>query len=130
MSCCSLDFDFIGALGATVGYLWAKTLICYSGATTSTPVRNLTGYTADMEVRSSDGTLAARISTTAGSNGSITITGASGSIALLISAAHMGTLSPGLYRYELRLVDGSGNATKLFVGKFEIAPKLIGAATP
>lgn len=127
---CNAELDLTGSLGGTVGYQWAKTLTCYSGATTSTPVRNLTGYTADMEIRDGEGVLAARISTTAGTHGSITINGAAGTIALLFYTSHFATLSAGLYRYELRLVDGSGNDQKLLTGKFEIKSKLIGAETP
>lgn len=128
---CDSDFDLIGQLGGTVGYQWGRTLICYQGATVSTPVRDLTGFTADMEVRDSDGNLIARISTTpGGTHGSITITGASGSVALLFYKSHLSTVAPGMYRYELRLVDGSGNDQKLFTGKFEIKQKLIGAANP
>lgn len=127
---CDLELDLVGALGGTVGYQWAKTLTCYSGATASTPVRNLTGYTADMEIRDTEGTLIARISTTTGTHGSITVNGTAGTIALLFYKSHFSTVSPGLYRYELRLVDGSGNDQKLLNGKFEITAKLIGAATP
>ena len=124
------DFDLIGLLGGTVGYSWGKTLLCYQGQTPASGVRNLTGYTADMEVRDSDGVLIARISTTSGSQGSINVVGAAGSVGLLIYKSHMSTVAPGMYRYELRLVDGSGNDWKAFTGKFEIKAKLIGAATP
>lgn len=127
---CDSDLDLVGQLGGTVGYQWGRTLICYQGPTTSTPVRNLTGFQADMEIRDSE-TLIARISTTpGGTHGSITITGASGSIALLFYKSHLSTVAPGLYRYELRLVDAAGNDQKLFTGKFELKPKLIGTANP
>ena len=88
-------------------------------------VKNLTGYTARMQIRSSyDATSVTESLTTA--NGEITITANSGTIALQLSAARTAAITVNrstsqkpprnLYVYDLELIDSDSKVTKLIYG--------------
>lgn len=82
------------------------------------PAVNLTGYTAKMQIKTSAaGTLILELNT---SNGRISINGPLAAITLTISAADTTTLPSGVYVYELKLTDVSGNVSSLIFGAFEI----------
>lgn len=82
-----------------------------------TPV-NLTGYTAAMQLRTSPLAKTTVLSLTTSSG--ITITGASGLIAVHATAAQTGAIAPGKYSYDLELYNG-GIVTRLVQGTLEVS---------
>lgn len=87
---------------------------------------DLTGYTARMQVRYGYDDPNAVIDLTT-ANGGITLGGAAGTIALLITAAVMSAIGvPGesrIFRYDLELVSGSV-VTRLLAGKFTVTREI------
>lgn len=85
-----------------------------------TPV-NLTGYTAKMQVRTTDSTrtLVLELSTI---NGRIALGGAAGTITLTVTAADMG-VTAGVHVYDLELTVGT-TVTRLTQGQFDIRPEV------
>ena len=79
---------------------------------------DLTGYTALMEVRDSDGTLIVTLST---ANSRIALGGAAGTITLTVDDADTEDLDPGTYRYDLTLTSSGGTTTRLIEGVFTVA---------
>lgn len=81
---------------------------------------NLTGYTADMQVRyATDTSIIVELST---SNGRITIDAAYGRVNLTISAADTATLAAGTYQYDLNLTNtADGTIYKILQGTFVVA---------
>lgn len=80
---------------------------------------NLTGYTARMQVRSNVTSNTVVLELTTG-NGRITLGGAAGTVDLLVSAANTASLTSGLYVYDLELVSGGGEVTRLIEGNFNV----------
>ena len=106
------------------------TIACYQGATfnkvftwevDAVPV-NLTGYTARMQVRSTKDSATTIVSLTTGSG--ITLGGAAGTITLDLSATATAALPSGVYLYDLELVSGGGQVTRLLEGKFTISAEV------
>lgn len=82
---------------------------------------NLTGYTAAMDVRDGAGTLVIRSDTSpSGSEGTVTLGGTAGTVAVTISATLMSALTPGVYSYDLVLTSGSGVKKRLLAGSFAV----------
>lgn len=80
-----------------------------------TPV-NLTGYTAEMDIKWRGGTTPiVALSTGSG----ITLGGSAGTIAITVSASTMATLEEGTYEYDLVLISGSVK-TPLVRGSFNV----------
>ena len=81
---------------------------------------DLTGYTADMQVRAAtDTAIIVELSTT---NGRITIDAAYGRINLYISATDTAALTAGAYQYDLNLTNSvDGTVYKILQGAFTIA---------
>ena len=87
---------------------------------------NLTGYTARMKVRKIyPATLLVSahadspvISITSASE--ITITALTGTLDVVIPATTMAAVTPGFYEYDLEVVSGGGEVTKISRGKFEV----------
>ena len=87
-------------------------------------VQNLTNYSARMQMRSSY-TSGAVTETLTSANGEITITASSGEVALQLDATRTANISVDLtngkppksmYVYDLELIDGSNNVSKLLYG--------------
>lgn len=87
-------------------------------------VMNLSSYTARMQIRSSYGSGSAAETLTT-SNGEITITAATGNVALELAATRTANIAVDLnngkpprstYVYDLELIDGSGRVSKLLYG--------------
>lgn len=87
-------------------------------------VQNLTSYTAKMQMRPSY-TSGAVTETLTSANGEITITGATGNVALELAAARTANITvdmtngkppKSLYVYDLELIDGNGKVSKLLYG--------------
>lgn len=75
---------------------------------------NLTGYSARMQVRATAASPDTILSLTNGSG--ITLGGAAGTIDILVSATATAALTPGKYVYDLELVSGGGQVTRLMAG--------------
>jgi hypothetical protein len=84
---------------------------------------NLTGYTAAMQLRFTPESATAVLSLSSPSNG-ITITGATGLVAVRITAAQTTTLSPIIYAYDLELTSGAGIVTRLVQGNFTVSAEV------
>lgn len=103
---------------------------CPQGATFSrtltykindTPV-NLSGYTARMQVREFHYSDDYILNLTSSSG--ITLGGAAGTIALLISASDTASLVPGNYVYDIEIISVGGTVTRLIEGKFIVSPEV------
>lgn len=92
---------------------WTRTLRWSSGGT---PV-NLTGYTAEMDVRDAGGTEAVTLTTT---NGRITLGGSAGTIALTIPHSVTSTLTPGTYYFDLLVISAGDIRTNLVHGTLTV----------
>ncbi len=87
---------------------------------TDTPI-NLTGYSARMQIRASVDSSSTLVSLTSGSG--ITLGGAAGTIAVLISATDTASLSQNGV-YDLELVSGSGVVTRLLQGNVIVSKEV------
>jgi NADH:ubiquinone oxidoreductase subunit F (NADH-binding) len=87
-----------------------------------TPI-NITGYTAALQLRSEPSDATAVLSLSSPSNG-ITITGATGTVAVTATAAQTGAISPGYYYYDLEITSGSAVVTRLAQGQIEVNPQV------
>lgn len=87
-------------------------------------VQNLTSYTAKMQMRPSytSGSVTETLTT---ANGEITITAATGNVALELAAARTANITvdmangkppKSMYVYDLELIDGNGKVSKLLYG--------------
>lgn len=86
-----------------------------------TPV-NITSYTAALQVRSLPESTTAVLSLTTGSG--ITITGASGLVAVHATAAQTGAIIAGDYYYDLEITSPQGIVTRLVQGQALVNPQV------
>lgn len=103
-------------------------ITCNQGATLqrtitwTDPARNpinLTGYTARMHVRATVESASTILELT-NQNGRITLGGAAGTVSLNVAANVTANLTPGLYVYDLEVVSGGGEVTRLVEGNFNV----------
>lgn len=95
------------------------TVITYKDAN-GNPI-NLTGYTAQMQVRISYSESTAAVSLTNGSG--ITLGGSAGTVTIHIPATTTATLqAPKIYVYDVRLVSSGGNVYRILEGDFYVSP--------
>ena len=80
---------------------------------------NLTGYTARMQVRSTASASNVELELTT-ANSRIVLGGTAGTIQLTVPAVTTAALTPGLYVYDLELVSGGGEVTRLIEGNFNV----------
>lgn len=85
--------------------------------------RDLTGYTARMQVRDSYDAVSFHVELTT-ENGRIAITPAEGKVALTISATDTAALDFSAGVYDLELVDVSGVVTRLMEGGVAFSPEV------
>lgn len=79
---------------------------------------NITGYTADMQVRPSvDGALLVELST---ANGRAVIDGAIGKITFTLTAEETSVLPSGTYFYDFNLTAPDDTVTKILTGSFVV----------
>jgi hypothetical protein len=86
-----------------------------------TPV-NLTSYTAALQLRSLPESTTAVLSLATGSG--ITITGATGLVAVRATAAQTGAIIAGDYYYDLEITSPSGVVTRLVQGQALVNPQV------
>jgi hypothetical protein len=103
-------------------------ITCNQGATLqrtitwTDPARNpinLTGYTARMQVRTAANAASTLLELTT-SNSRISLGGAAGTVAINVAANVTANLTPGLYVYDLEVVSGGGEVTRLVEGNFNV----------
>lgn len=82
---------------------------------------NLTGYTAAMQFRAVASNVTALNLT---SSSGITITAATGTLAIHITAAQTATLAASLYQYELEITSSAGIITRLVQGVASVNAQL------
>jgi hypothetical protein len=82
---------------------------------------NITGYTAAMQLRSLPSDSATALSLSTGSG--ITITGATGTIAIHATAAQTGAIQAGNYYYDLEITSG-GIVTRLIQGQITVSAQV------
>ena len=84
---------------------------------------NLTGYTAALQIRDTYADSTTDLSLTSPSGG-ITITGATGTIAITATAAQTAAIPAGSYVYDLEITSSGGIVTRLIQGKISISPQV------
>ena len=84
---------------------------------------NLTGYTAALQIRDTYADSTTDLSLTSPSGG-ITITGATGTIAIRATAAQTGAIAAGQYVYDLEITSSGGIVTRLIQGKISLSPQV------
>lgn len=107
------------------------TFICEQGATFSRTVTvtdsagaavSLSGYSARMKVRRTHSSSDVLVSLTSSSG--LTLGGAAGTIAILISATATAALSPVRAVYDLEIESGAGVVTRILEGDFVITAEV------
>lgn len=85
---------------------------------------NLTGYSADMQVRDVSNNLIVELST---ANGKAVITPATGTVTLTLSATDTatGTLAAGTYSYDLNLTAADSTVYKILQGAFVVNASVV-----
>ena len=83
---------------------------------------DLTGYSADMQVRDVSNNLITELST---GNGKITLTPTQGIVNLALTATQTKALSVGNYSYGLNLTDSAGNVYQILQGAFIITASAV-----
>lgn len=91
-------------------------------STDGTPWNLGVGYSAAMQVRTSTSSSKTVLSLTTGSG--ITLGGALGTVACVVSAATMATISAGNYVYDFELTYPDGTVVALLEGKFIVSPEV------
>lgn len=111
------QYDLVIEQGAT----WSQSVQWKTGSP-ATAV-NLSGYTARMQLRSSVSTSAAALSLTT-ENGRIALTANTGTITLSVSATDTAALTAGRYVYDLELVSGGGQVTRVMEGVVTVSAEV------
>lgn len=105
-------------------------LECYQGANFDVQLTlavagsavNLTGYSAQMQVRQYAESTAVALSLVNGTG--ITLGGTAGTIALSAVATATSAIEAGQYVYDLKLVSGAGYVTRLVQGTFTVSEEV------
>ena len=84
---------------------------------------NLTGYTAALQIRDTYADSTTDLSLTSPSGG-ITITGATGTIAITATAAQTAAIAAGSYVYDLEITSSGGIVTRLIQGQISLSPQV------
>ena len=110
-----------GIYNATIdqGATWSVTVLYKDSA--GAPI-NLTGYTAAMQVRQQYSSADADLTLTT-SNGGITITGATGTVLITMTATQTAALEEGYYVYDVELTSGAV-VDRLIQGQLTVAPEV------
>jgi hypothetical protein len=102
------------------GANWFVTFVYKDAA--GTPI-NLTGYTAALQIRDTYADATTDLSLSSPSGG-ITITAATGTIAVTATAAQTGAIAAGSYVYDLEITSAGGIVTRLVQGKISLNPQV------
>ena len=102
------------------GANWFVTFVYKDAA--GTPI-NITGYTAALQIRDTYADSTTDLSLTSPSGG-ITITGATGTIAVTATAVQTAAIAAGNYVYDLEITSTGGIVTRLVQGKISVSPQV------
>lgn len=102
------------------GTTWRYTLALKSGATATSPSLNLTGYTANMQLRA-DIASAAPIIALSTANNRITIAPLIGQVDLVLSATETAALAFDRAVYDLEITSASGEVTRILQGSVTLS---------
>ena len=94
----------------------------YQDTTTGTPI-NITGYTAALQLRSLPSDTTSALSLSSPSSG-ITITGASGLVAVHATAVQTGAIVAGYYYYDVEITSPTNVVTRLVQGQILVSPQV------
>ena len=83
---------------------------------------NLTGYSADMQVRDVSNNLITEMST---ANGRATIAAGLGQVTFTLTASQTAALTPGNYNYAINYTDSAGNVYQILNGAFTVAESVV-----
>jgi len=83
---------------------------------------NLTGYTADMQVRDVSNNLITELST---ANGRAVISPGLGQVTFTLTAAQTNALTPGNYTYAINYTDTAGNVYQILAGAFTVTASVV-----
>lgn len=109
--------------GATYArtFIWTSGTCCGQGTVGATPIPvDLTGYTAELQIRSYQNPAAPLLYD---ASGDIVLGGTAGTIALTIDATDTAAMTWFSGYYDLKLTDSSGVATRLLQGSVTISPE-------
>jgi hypothetical protein len=102
------------------GANWFVTVVYKDSAGTAI---DLTGYTAALQIRDTYADSTTDLSLTSPSGG-ITITGATGTIAITATAVQTAAIAAGTYVYDLEITSSGGIVTRLIQGKISLSPQV------
>ena len=111
------QYDLVIEQGAT----WSQSVQWKTGSPAAAV--NLTGYTARMQLRTNVTASTAALALTT-ENGRISITANTGTVTLSISATDTAALTAGRYVYDLELVSGGGQVTRLIEGVVTVSAEV------
>lgn len=100
---------------------WSITLTWYT-STTKTTTQDLTGWSAEMQVRERHSSTA--IVTTLSSTGEITLGSTAGTIVLSIASSVSNAIDTGRKVYDLEMTDTGGDITRLLEGDIDFTPNV------
>ena len=100
---------------------WAVTMTWYLDSTKTTK-KDLTSYTAAMDIRRKQSDSTALASLTSGSG--ITLGGSEGTISIVLEDTETALITPGPAVWDLELIDASGKNTRLVEGTAEFTPSV------
>jgi len=84
---------------------------------------DITGFTILMQVRSSAESVDVLLEIST-ENGRATVSGPEGKIDIFVSSADTTDLVPGMYVYDLDLIDPSGDSQRIIQGQFEVTAEV------
>ena len=102
------------------GANWFVTFVYKNSAGTAI---NLTGYSAALQIRDTYADSTTDLSLTSPSGG-ITITAATGTIAVTATAVQTAAIAAGSYVYDLEITSSGGIVTRLVQGKISVSPQV------
>ncbi len=108
------------------GFDWSFDLTIHQGATSSTPVMDLTGFTGRFEVRAEPGSTAlVNLTSPVG----ITMGGTAGTVQIALTATETALIPPGQYRYDLALTSAIPSKNRYLTGYVEVLDRVLDTGT-
>lgn len=100
---------------------WSVTMTWYTSAA-KTATKDLSTYTAAMDIRRKQSDSAALIALTSGSG--ITLGGSAGTIVITLTDTQTAAITPGFGVWDLELIDSGGSNLRLVEGTCEFTPSV------
>lgn len=104
---------------------WFWTIRWKVGSTQKTAVaKDVTGYSARMQIRRTHSSATAMLSLTSQPNGGIVVGGVNGTFSVRITPTQASALQPGKNVYDFEVIDTAGTITKLARGTITVIPEV------